>query len=640
MKKFIFVAMAGLVLSTSAQTTAEKVNKVYDSRIQQREVKATDGKLLQHEAKLITVEANKLVQDEQQEAGLPSLLKTAQRAAFRATDDHQRLDSIIVYSGKGDTGAPQSKQEFTYNEVGMPLHCYNYYPDQETGFGWTEVGEYLYEYDEQDRLICATSLNDYGYYSYGEKYEYIYDEDGKPYTMQIYYYQEGGDWMPMQYAEYEYDEMNRTTMEAYYYTENLGETWVGQSKKTATYDDQDRMTSYFEYNWDYSTNDWVGNNSFGGQNYYYRADGQDDWIESFYWENGQWSNYCREYFTYNDQNQLTRHEYCYWNRANQDWLGGDLWGQWGYQENNSKVENTYDEKGRCILEMNFNYDRNTDEFTSNFKRTRDFTEQDNERLLNEEKVYYTTGPNEFFLYNHRTIITNRHGAEVYFLNRNFVGTDMPLRKTDEQVRDIDDLTNRYNSGYFYAYTQDEANTRYGETYEYCLYDEDDNVITTHHMRGTGTHTDTEWVEYDDFSFRYVKDAQGNSVRVGYDGIQYDNGQWIPINGYDNEYDFTVDRADVYIWPATNMSDNFYLYKPLQEYSYAYYSWSNTMMESTNVYYYSGGDNQGTGIDEVVAKPIATGDVQYFDIQGHQVSADARGIIIVRDANGNAYKIIK
>lgn len=638
MKKAILLASAALALVATAQVDASKVSNVYESRIQVREVASPAWQIQKHEANLI----NPMAKQQKTETGrFVSLRKAAQRAAtFSANGEKQQLDSIIRYTGKGVTDVPGSKQEFVYTEAGMPQHCFNYVVDAETG-AWKLVGEYNYEYDEQGRLIEATSVsNDYGY-SFGEKYEYIYGEEGKPYTEQYYYSMgENGEWVPSQRAEYEYDALNHSTLEAFYYTEDGGETWIGQEKKEATYDEQDRMTSYFQYGWDWDNGQWVGSQTFEGQKFYYRADGQDEKIETFAWENGAWLHKCNQLYTYDDNNRLTQVDYNYWNREHQDWLGGDTWGQWGDVEDNQRSVYTYDENGRCPLEMSYSYNRETDQYSAFFKRTREYTELENQRLANEEKVYYLDSNREFYLYNHRSFITNRFGAENYYLNRNYVGPDVPLRKSDETIKDIDDETNRYNSGYFYNFTNDEANTRYGSTYEYCLYDENDNVTHTHHMRGTGQNTDTDWVEYEDFAFEYVYDNQGNPVRYKYDGIVFENGEWIPLSGYELTYDFNAERDNVTIWPIGNKGEYFYAYKTLQEYDYQYYSWNQTMNEVSDVYYYSLNGQPLSGIDDIeVAKP-ATGKAEYFDLQGRRVSADARGLIIVREADGTTHKVIK
>ena len=639
MKKFFLLSIACLTLSATAQVDASKVSKVYDSRIEKREVKVASFEVQKHETNLITAESLK-AKKEVEDSRFVGLLKAAKHAAtFKANGEKQTLDSLVRYQGKGETGLYGSKQEFHYNEDGQPVQCVNYIPDEETGQGWKYVGEYVYEYDDFGRLIAATSTSDYGYYSYGERYEYIYDEDGKPYTMLIYYYQEGdSDWMPMQYAAYGYDDQNRTINEEFYYTEDGGESWIGQSKKTTSYNEQGLMTSYFEYEWSYETNDWVGSSYVDGQQFYYRADGKDDWIANFIWENGQWTEYIREFLTYDENGMLILDEYKAWNRADQDWTGGDSWGPWATVENNKRIEYTYDENGHCTLELSTvcYHDGST---WNNFKRTRDYTALENGRWNNEEKVYLPLTSSELSLYNHRTIITNRFGSEVYYMNRNYVGANIVLRKTEEIIREIDDETNRYYVGIFYSFTNNEANTRYGSAYETVGYDAMGNIINTHQKIGTGYDTDDTWAEYLNGDYSYEADANGKWVMVSYDGTSYQDGEWIPESGYSNIYDFDTPREDVVIWPISNKGNNFYTYKTLQEYNYAYYSWSNTMNEYTDVFYYSDGGHN-TGIEEVKATPQLTGEVQYFDVQGHRVNADAHGIIIVRDANGNAYKIIK
>lgn len=634
MKKLILLVTACLALAVTAQVDASKVNKVYESRIQMREVADPAWVVQNHKSDSPVVKTNQQV-----ETGcFAGLLKVAKKAGvYGSESEKQQLDSIVRFMAKGPVGTPSSKQEFVYTNLGTPQHCFNYVQDSETG-AWRFVGEYNYEYDEQGRLIEATSVSNDGYV-YGEKYEYIYGENGKPYTERYYYsLGEDNEWIPVQRGEFEYDSMNHTTLEAYYYTEDGGDTWIGQEKKEATYDNLDRMTSYYPYDWDYENNDWKGSMYFEGQKFTYNANGQDDLIEGFAWENGQWVNYYQRVYSYDDNNQMISIAYNYWNREKQDWLGGDSWGAWGEVMNNSKTTYTYDAKGRCILEEAGTKPLDAEDYVLNFRRTRELTDLENGHLNNEEKVYYLNNAGEFYLYNHRTIETNTHGSEVHFLNRQYVGATLGVIARNEEVREIQEDDNRYLSGHFYAYTQDAANTRYGESYEYCLYDENGNLTHTHHMKGTSQDSDTSWSEYLDFAFGYEQDAEGNWVLIANDNTSYENEEWKPSSGYATKYDFTINRDNVTIWPISNKGGNFYVYKTLEEYSYQVYAWNNTLSEYTDEYYYS--EITQSGIEDVKVANQTTSKTEYFDLQGRRVSADTRGLIIVREADGTVSKVLK
>ena len=632
MRKLFFIFGLGIFMPVVAQNNdAPSVAQVLESRIQKRETPTRDTELAKHEQHLLGLPAQS--QATKRNSPFLSLQEAAKRTAAKASEQgKQKLDSLVVFNG--DKTAPVSKQYFVYTETGLPSICYNYLPDESMTGKWHEVGQYRYSYDSRNRLVEAKSLTDS---TSGFKYEYVYTNDNQPYTGKFYSILENGECTLSEKAEYAYDDNGMTTLEAYYSTEDNGATWVGAKKVTATYNEAGIMTSDYTYAWDSEKADWVGDNLALAHNYYYRADGQDDWIETFYWENGKWSNYYREYYTYDDKGHNVKYERTYWNREHQDWLGGDKWGSNEIVENNTLSEYVYDDKGRNTLEWAYFRTRNTD-YKPNFKRTRDYTELENGRLKNEEKVYYKLNSDEFEVYNHRTIITNSYGAECYYLNRQYMGAGKPLMKTEEIVRDIDDSDNRYNGGVFYAFTLDSANTRYGQTKETNFFDENGNRYMTTHQRATKE--DTTWVDYDKFLLTWENDGTGVFNLVGVVLLLSVNGEYRYLQGYLFSLDYSIPVKDLILWPISNIDELYYKYKVDECSGWVNYdinkAGDDSVQETVYAYYYSPA-GVADGISNTSNRQNGRSEVARYDLSGRRVAQGRKGLLIVKYSDGSVEK---
>lgn len=127
------------------------------------------------------------------------------------------------------------------------------------------------------------------------------------------------------------------------------------------------------------------------------------------------------------------------------------------------------------------------------------------------------------------------------------------------------------------------------------------------------------------------------MKVATDVTVYQNGNWVPNSGHSAKYDFSVDIENCVIWPLDDVNEYYDSYKTLQEYVYADYG--DYLYETTNEFYYS--DWNPTSINEIMVEPKElSGELRYYDVLGRRVDANTRGLIIVRDANGNTYKLVK
>ena len=623
-----------LIMPAMAQNNdSTRVSQVLESRIHKRVHTPRSFELTEHKGQLLGIPAN--AQKVSQYKQFLSLQEVAKRIAPRKLgQDKQKLDSLVTYNG--DKTDPVAKQAFVYNAAGLPSVCYNYVPDHITGKKWIDAVQYRYTFDSKNRLIEAVSLTDS---ANGFKYQYIYTSDNQPYTTKLYSTLADGQWTLTEKAEYAYDDYGNTVLEAYYSSSDNGATWIGSRKVTATYNEDGKFTSDYTYTWDNDSADWVGDNTSYGHKYYYRSDGQDDWIETFYWENGKWSNYYREYYTYDDKGQNVKYERTFWNREHQDWLGGDTWGDNSWVKNNALSEYVYDDKGRNTLEWAYSRTRDT-EYKPNFKRTRDYTEMDNGRLKNEEKVYYKITSDEFELYNHRTIVTNTYGAECYYLNRQYVGKGLPLRSTDEIVRDIDDTNNCYYGAVFYLFTNDSANTRYRQTKETNYFDENGNRYMTIHQRATLK--DSTWVDYDKYILSWENDGTGLFNLVGAHLYSYVGGEFRYAQGYQFTIDYTVPVANLILWPISNINELYYKYKTdecVGKVNNNINMPDDSGVQQTIYSYYYSPVTQTDGISHTASQPTEKKEVARYDVAGREVAPNSKGLLIVKYSDGSVQKMI-
>lgn len=555
-----------------------------------------------------------------------SPVEVLNRMGKEAADMSEKLDSIVKFDGQGTAGEKISKHVFSYNENGKPLTCLNYNATYDsTGEPWEYAGHYSYVYDNLGRIVeISTTTVIYGA-TYGEKRVFVYTEPGKPYTEDYYYQMNGTDeWEASQKAYYVYDDFGNTISQEMYYTMDNGENWYGQDKKTAEYDSDGWITHYYPYGWDWTNNAWVG--SGNAQIFHYRADHQDEMVENLTWKDGKWADYYKTCYTYDDKNRVSKKEELYWSDQNQDWNGGD-----DSRSKNSYITYSYDDKGRCTEELGYSCKRGADP-QMNFKRTREYTDLENQRTTYEEKVYYPLTSPELALYNHRTITLNRNGSEVYYLERayNSNASGNGLWKKEEIVREIDDELNRYLQGTFYFYSQDDANIRYGDTLEKCEYDDNGNQTRTLKMKGASKTTDDQWVNNTDMRFGYSYDSQSEPVMTSYELYSFANGAWNLQSGWSQTYDFDADFANVWMFPIDN---TIFSHKNIEDYVYSISG--STVSAYTDHYYYS--NINGAGVDNAYMPDNVT-EVARYNVAGQRLNAPVEGVNIVKYSDGSIRKV--
>lgn len=540
-----------------------------------------------------------------------------------------KMDSVMRVSAID--GTPFSCQKFTYNEFGQGLRSDNYVFD---GIDWMPYSFFSYEYDDLHRTIVAESINDMEPYN-NQRIEFIYSDDTPYYTTRIDYYPnwETYELEPYQKTDYQYDSEGRTTGETNFYWDSEVNDWVAFASKTATYDSQDRMTSFFTYTLDYATYELVGEE---GHDYHYlEGSDLDKEVDAYIWEDGAWFKYEKRVLTYNDLIQLTKDEYLYWNRERQNWDGNDVYGMWGMEYNNNCQTFTYDELHRLILAESFR--TNSDfELVKNGEDAYSYADLENgDTERTRIQSFMWEGP---WISPYREEIQhfNINGNETYYKNYTF--TPGYKQATDEEVRDItiENGISVYHGCFFYGFTQDEANKRYGADREEFGYADEESALNGEpsygmHWKGVSYDTDTTWDDYtrDEFKWEH-NNMVGNTHYVWENGSKWAQETWFV------DVDWNQDRDRMWVWPVgvdllaiakVDSVEDFYDFDNT--------GW-NPQYSTKDLYYYSDVVTTGVEQTETLGNAVET---ERYDISGRRVSGRQAGLNIVKYSDGTVRKVM-
>lgn len=636
----IFAVIAGLYLSASAmaQQSATTIFEAFPHNITPRKVEVvTETFVPKHNLpKLPVVSKADAKTSSPFSAWTDSNGHPKQGVKAMAKDSYkEKLDSIVAYTM---SGKPSTKQVLEYNENGLPTWCYNYVPDS-NGSGWTRVGYYCYEYDDAGRTVSRESIDNTGASS-SVRFEYIYTDDTPYYSSLIYYVYSDGGWVPYQMCDYKFDDNGNTTEELYSQFYDKTQSWVPSLKICSTYDDQHRMTSYFEYGWDTRKQAWYGyTGNYEGQTFEYASNGEDAKISNYIWENDDWLEYRRMIWTRNDKNLVTKEECLYWNRASQSWIGNDRYGQNGIYKYNRYCDYVYDDKDREVSSMNYQLENNGN-WHNNYNVFTEYTDLPGEITESTQKVYSqwtTSGIPE--LYKEYYYKKNKYGSELHYKEWDYT---QGFRKCmDEVICDVDE-NNNYLAGYFYGFTNDEENRRYARSADIFDFPEGWNgatdlyvPVSLHKMIGVGYDSDDDWTEKERYDYHW----DNGDVLVGVE--IYDRTE-----GYDKKemaswsvYDFSMPVSDIYRWPISNKTDAYYNNKLLSEGDCVDYDgdgeWDMDLSTETT-YFYT--EFNSTNIS-AIGQNSNVHEVARYDTTGRQITKNAKGVVIIRYSDGTSRKVV-
>lgn len=539
----------------------------------------------------------------------------------------EKMDSVIRTS---ITGTPVSLQKFTYTDRGQYLRADNYIAGADGK--WQIYNYFNYEYDSMGRLVMCEQVVPDDMWS-NIRYEYGYDDDTDFYSWELFYYPdwETGELMPSQKGEYKYDSEGRPVEQIFYYWNSENNDWQLVRGETVSFDDLGRQTSYYSYVPNEDGTALIGSE---GETYMYVGDTETDAeVDGFIWENDGWLKYLRHVYTY-ENGHLTKNEFLYWNRANQDWSGNDTFGPYEILQRNVYTDYEYDDQGRLTSTKAYSMNSNG-VYVNNSIDSYTYSQLDNgeeERIHVQEAMWQ--GP---YLSTFKREIQhfNVFGAETYY--KNYTYTEGSERAVQEEVRDIDDK-NIYHGGTFYEFTNDEANTRYGSSKEEFGYPADwDGVNETPsygmHWTGTSKDSDDSWLENrrDEFTWHDI-------YLIGNTHYEWENNIQHRISSYLFTCDYTKLAEDIWAWTSTRENIPYKLLEFEQYYdSDMDGEWDTEGYAASYLdrYFYSDVNSAVENI-RIVSD---CHEVERYDLYGRRLSAPQTGINIVKYSDGSVKKIV-
>lgn len=552
------------------------------------------------------------------------------RAPYKVSEvkAQEKMDSVVRTSVDGE---PVSLQTFTYTDTGKYLRANNFILNNKGS--WELYSYYNYEYDAADRLIMSEEINVTDEFQ-NQRYEYGYNGNSDNYAWDIYYSPnyETGEMEPLQKGEYQYDNEGRPIDQTFFYWDSYTNEWIIFGRETVSFDDLGRQTSYYTYVQNDSYTGLVGDR---GEEYIYVGDTDTDAeVDGFVWENDAWLKYERHIYTYED-GRLLKNEFLYWNRAAQDWSGNDTYGMYDNLFLNEYTVYTYDESGR-LTSMKAYSMNSAGTYINSSIDSYTYADLENGHIerVREQQVMWQ-GP-YLSMIKKEIQHFNAFGAETYYKNYSWLSGQE--RATDEQIRDIDD-NNCYHGGVFYGFTDDEANTRYGQSKEEFGYPADwDHVNETPsygmHWRGTGNDTDDSWVETtrDEFVWHDI-------YLIGNTHYEWENGEPHAQASYLFDYDYTVLAEDIWAWPMTRERTPYKLLICRQNYDAdgdGIWDTDGYYMSYIDTYYYSMVDQ--SNVKNIISQNSEI-ETDRFDLSGRRLSAPVKGVNIVKYSDGSVRKVL-
>lgn len=541
----------------------------------------------------------------------------------------QKMDSVVR---KSIIGENISRQVFSYTSIGQYLRSDNYLADEDGN--WVLYNFYNYEYDNLGRLVMREMINDD--YPYGnQRYEYFYDNDTDLYSSEIFYMAdyETGELTPWQKGEYQYDEYGNPIEQTFFSWSNEASAWLLSGRETVSFDRLGRQTSYFKYVVDEGGTELVGSE---GESYEYVLDTEiDAEVDRYTWENDEWLKYERHIYTY-EEGLLMKNEFVFWNRAKQDWSGGDTYGEWEYVEDNFYTDYTYDSLGRIVEALAYRCN-SEGEYVNNAVDEYSYTELEDGDVEREYiQSFMWQGP---YISPFKRDIQrfNAFGAETYYKNFSYMSGEE--RATAEEIRVID-ANNMYHEGWFYGFTNDEANTRYGQSREEFGYPEDWDGVTYApsygmHWKGTGYDTDTSWVEDSKMEYEWHDDLMiGCATTIWEDSTPCKYSQWFI------EFDYDVPASDLWKWFIDIRGEEVYKVTGVEQYldmdqdgEWDEVGWSASYIDK---FFYSDVISTGVAANEALGDVV---EIERYDLSGCRLEAPVRGVNIVKYSDGSVRKII-
>jgi hypothetical protein len=250
-------------------------------------------------------------------------------ATFKAAKaDKQRLDSILIqgYNDEGTDTINYFKEVFTFDAKQKNIQIVTAEWDDSLN---------VWDYDDKD---------DYTYNAAGKRIKAIHSE----------WDTDNNTWLAYEKEETFYDANGKDTLDKEYSPGQSEGSWDYTSKKRYFYDDKGRDTLQIDYSRSMENGTYLDFEVNGKTVFMYDDKGRDTLTLSYQkGENSDWKYDTKDEYAYDENGNLTKHTYCYWN--NIQWV------------NNEKDEYTYDTDANLTDEIYTYWDMNSSQWVPDEK---------------------------------------------------------------------------------------------------------------------------------------------------------------------------------------------------------------------------------------------------------------------------------
>lgn len=562
---------------------------------------------------------NSLAQNRQHVAQLrkaaqATVQPTASRPAkvgFKVSSQYvEQLDSIIT--NIKSTGESYSRTTFEYypNSKLPKRGVSQLYMSGE----WQTQEEWNYTWDKDGYCLLQSVVSPL--YNYGEKHEYVYN-DQKLGIQQIISQYTDGQWVPSQKGEYAYDERGNMIEEHTYTYDAANQTWVKANWTKASYDANNYQSHVEGYYWDGTA--WQSAGDM--QDVAYTDYGYITQLTNYKWlaDSKEWMAFYKVNQEWNENRLNTKQEMLYYNPDKQDWVGCYEWD--GKVRQCAYSACTYDDvTGIMTSDMAYSMPEPDGKYVKGVETYYDITQLDNGDYRTEAKTYYVTGDTKEL---RDTTVRNLRDAialpesqrlEKLMYNRyltTYLYETVKPWDTNEWTPQFE-YTYNYNkdlkleSSVAYNYTQDSEHKKIADISEQYIFDDHGNVVDSYYKMGQGTGAD-DW----QYSSRFTYEYENDSVRINKLNYRWNakSNSWKPGWGEGNSYDYSVPVENIVMWLGTNP------YHKITE-ARRYVAAGDEFDCQVGTYYYSGVTTGITAAAKDLAKVQIAVNGRTLTIQGH------------------------
>ncbi|WP_372949351.1 T9SS type A sorting domain-containing protein [Mariniphaga sp.] len=272
------------------------------------------------------------------------------------------------------------KAEFEFDDSGNLLFEINYIWNLDS-IAWRLDSKTIYNYQENGKLNSKTGyMWDLSENQWNKTYRQYYEYDSAGNTIKEIksgWDDSQNDWVNQQLEEYKYDENGNRTFYSYSSWNQEMKDWVPVSKEENLFDNQSNQTLRSYYSWDVGENIWVGFEKF---EYEFDENGIKLHESEYTWneESNTWIGNRKEVYVYDEYGNITQAGLYDWDKMEEDWLFIEEQNLYKYEYDSdgriiskenlkfkSKSEYAFDETGRYILEKNYVWDSNIEDWRMN-----------------------------------------------------------------------------------------------------------------------------------------------------------------------------------------------------------------------------------------------------------------------------------